>query len=56
MRVRKTCIPKEACDQAKDDLRTVGIKFVQEKPVRVHPMKEYRRVPLSMLRTAAEGG
>ena len=42
--------PKEACDQAKTDLRTVGIKFVQEKPVRVHPMKEYRRVPLSMLR------
>ena len=42
--------PKEACDQAKTDLRAVGIKFVQEKPVRVHPMKEYRRVPLAMLR------
>jgi Na+-translocating ferredoxin:NAD+ oxidoreductase RnfC subunit len=24
--------------------------FTQEKPVAVHPMKEYRRVPLSMLR------
>ena len=42
--------PKEACDQAKDDLRAAGIKFVQKKPVEVHPMKEYRRVPLSMLR------
>lgn len=42
--------PKEACDQAKVDLRTAGIKFEQQKPVRVHPMKEYRRVPLKMLR------
>lgn len=42
--------PKEACDQAKVDLRAIGVKYVQEKPVRVHPMKEYRRVPLSMLR------
>ncbi len=42
--------PKEACDGAKQDLRTAGIKFVQQKPVKVHPMKEYRRVPLSMLR------
>ena len=42
--------PKEACDQAKLDMRTAGIKFVQQKPVKVHPMKEYRRVPLSMLR------
>ncbi|MCC7155662.1 MAG: SLBB domain-containing protein [Bryobacterales bacterium] len=42
--------PKEACDQAKTDLRAASIKFVQERPVRVHPMKEYRRVPLGMLR------
>ncbi len=42
--------PKEACDQAKRDLRTAGIKFAQQRPVRVHPMKEYRRVPLHMLR------
>ncbi|HBY59328.1 MAG TPA: NADH dehydrogenase subunit, partial [Solibacterales bacterium] len=42
--------PKEACDQAKHDLRADGIKFVQQKPVQVHPMKEARRVPLSMLR------
>ncbi len=26
------------------------MQFKQEKPVTVHPMKEYRRVPLSMLR------
>jgi len=42
--------PKEACDQGKHDRRTAGLKFVQQKPVEVHPMKEYRRVPLSMLR------
>src|SRR5579862_1299476 len=42
--------PKEACDQAKHDRRSAGLKFVQQKPVEVHPMKEYRRVPLSMLR------
>jgi Na+-translocating ferredoxin:NAD+ oxidoreductase RnfC subunit len=42
--------PKEACDQGKADMRAAGIKFVQQKPVRVHPMKEHRRVPLSLLR------
>jgi Na+-translocating ferredoxin:NAD+ oxidoreductase RnfC subunit len=42
--------PKEACDQGKHDRRAVGLEFVQQKPVQVHPMKEYRRVPLSMLR------
>lgn len=42
--------PKEACDQAKVSLRAEGLKFVQQKPVKVHPMKEYRRIPLSMLR------
>ncbi|MCC6586324.1 MAG: 4Fe-4S dicluster domain-containing protein [Bryobacterales bacterium] len=42
--------PKEACDQAKTDLRNIGKKYVQQHPVKVHPMKEYRRVPLSMLR------
>ncbi len=42
--------PKEACDQAKDDRRAEGMQFKQERPVVVHPMKEYRRVPLSMLR------
>ncbi len=42
--------PKEACDQAKRDLRDAGIKFRQQKPVEIHPMKEGRRVPLAMLR------
>jgi len=42
--------PKEACDDAKADMRAAGVKFVQEQPVRVHPMKEMRRVPLEMLR------
>ncbi|HUQ90780.1 MAG TPA: 4Fe-4S dicluster domain-containing protein [Bryobacteraceae bacterium] len=42
--------PKEACDQAKTSLRQENIKFIQQKPVKVHPMKEYRRLPLSMLR------
>ena len=42
--------PKEACDQAKHDRRAEGMQFKQDRPVNVHPMKEYRRVPLSMLR------
>ncbi len=42
--------PKEACDQGKKELRNQGIQFVQQKPVRVHPMKEPRRVPQSQLR------
>jgi len=42
--------PKEACDAAKVSLKAEGIMFQQEKPVTVHPMKEYRRVPTSMLR------
>ena len=42
--------PKEACDRAKRDMKAAKIKFVQQKPVTVHPMKEYRRVPLSQLR------
>jgi Na+-translocating ferredoxin:NAD+ oxidoreductase RnfC subunit len=42
--------PKEACDQAKRDRRAADLKYVQAKPVRVHPLKEDRRVPLMMLR------
>lgn len=42
--------PKEACDGGKEAMREAGIKFVQSKPVQVHPMKEYRRVPLAQLR------
>lgn len=42
--------PREACDKAKQDMRKAGIKFVQTKEVKVHPMKESRRVPQSQLR------
>jgi Na+-translocating ferredoxin:NAD+ oxidoreductase RnfC subunit len=42
--------PKEACDDGKRAQRAAGLKFVQQKPVQPHPMKEYRRVPLSQLR------
>ena len=42
--------PKEACDQGKVNRREAGMKFVQQRPVQVHPMKEYRRVPQSQLR------
>ncbi len=41
--------PKETCDQSKADMRQAGIKFKQEKPVKVHPMKTGRKVPLKML-------
>jgi Na+-translocating ferredoxin:NAD+ oxidoreductase RnfC subunit len=42
--------PKEACDDGKRDRKAAGLKFVQQRPVEVHPMKEYRRVPLTQLR------
>jgi len=42
--------PKEACDDAKQALRSAGIQFQQARPVQVHPMKEFRRVPQAMLR------
>jgi Na+-translocating ferredoxin:NAD+ oxidoreductase RnfC subunit len=42
--------PKEACDMGKRDRKAAGLKFVQQQPVEVHPMKEYRRVPSSQLR------
>ena len=32
------------------DRKAAGLKFIQQAPVEVHPMKEYRRVPLSQLR------
>jgi len=41
--------PKEACDKAKIEMREEGIKFVQQKPVKVHPIKDGRRVPLKQL-------
>ena len=41
--------PKEACDKAKTEMKEAGIKFIQQKPVKVHPIKEGRRVPLKQL-------
>jgi Na+-translocating ferredoxin:NAD+ oxidoreductase RnfC subunit len=41
--------PREACDQGKAEMKKNGIKYQQQKPVRVHPIKEGRRVPLKQL-------
>lgn len=41
--------PREACDQGKDYLRENNIKFEQTKPLKVHPIKEGRRVPIKQL-------
>lgn len=43
--------PKEACDNAKQEMNKSGFKFRQTKAVKVHPMKEARRVPLRQLIT-----
>ncbi|MCK9426446.1 MAG: 4Fe-4S dicluster domain-containing protein [Ignavibacteriaceae bacterium] len=41
--------PKEACDQSKKEMRLQGTKYIQTKPVKVHPMKDGRHVPLKQL-------
>jgi len=41
--------PREACDQGKAEMKKLGVKYEQQKPVRVHPIKEGRRVPLKQL-------
>ncbi len=41
--------PREACVQSKSELKAAGIKYEQTKPVKVHPIKEGRRVPLKQL-------
>ncbi|MCF8239994.1 MAG: SLBB domain-containing protein [Melioribacteraceae bacterium] len=41
--------PREACGQGKEHLREIGEKYEQKKPVKVHPIKEGRRVPLKQL-------
>lgn len=41
--------PKEACDRSKKQMRADGVKYKQQKPVKVHPMKSGRRVPLKQL-------
>jgi cobalamin reductase len=41
--------PREACDQGKDYLKENSIVFEQTKPLKVHPIKEGRRVPITQL-------
>lgn len=41
--------PREACDQGKNYLKEYAIKFEQTKPLKVHPIKEGRRVPIKQL-------
>lgn len=41
--------PREACDQGKAYNKNAGLKYQQPKPVKVHPIKEGRRVPLTQL-------
>lgn len=41
--------PREACDISKTELKKMNLKYEQEKPLKVHPVKEGRRVPLKQL-------
>jgi Na+-translocating ferredoxin:NAD+ oxidoreductase RnfC subunit len=42
--------PKEACDQAKTDLRALGIKWTGTgRELKPHPMAEHRRLPVKKL-------
>lgn len=42
--------PREACNQSKAEMRSMGLpKYEQPKPVKVHPVKSGRRVPLKQL-------
>ncbi|MBN2571409.1 MAG: 4Fe-4S dicluster domain-containing protein [Ignavibacteriales bacterium] len=41
--------PREACDQAKEKMKASNTKYEQKIPVKVHPMKEARKVPLKSL-------
>ena len=42
--------PREACDQSKAVMKQQNVKYEQTRPVKVHPVKEGRRVPLKQLR------
>ena len=42
--------PREACQQSKVEMRSNNIKFEQVKPLKVHPIKEGRKIPLKQLR------
>jgi Na+-translocating ferredoxin:NAD+ oxidoreductase RnfC subunit len=41
--------PREACDESKAEMKRMKLKYEQQKPLRVHPIKEGRRVPLKQL-------
>ncbi len=41
--------PREACDQAKVSMKKAEQTYRQELPPKIHPMKEYRRVPTKSL-------
>jgi len=41
--------PREACVQSKEEMRVQNIKYNQTKPVKVHPVKDGRRVPIKQL-------
>jgi Na+-translocating ferredoxin:NAD+ oxidoreductase RnfC subunit len=41
--------PKEACDQAKGEMRSAGIKWTGPTEVKPHPMHDGRRVPIKTL-------
>jgi len=42
--------PREACQQSKTEMREQNFSFEQVKPVKVHPIKDGRKVPLKQLR------
>ncbi|MEN8191607.1 MAG: 4Fe-4S dicluster domain-containing protein [Bacteroidota bacterium] len=42
--------PREACQQSKTEMRKNDFSFEQVKPLKVHPIKEGRKVPLKQLR------
>jgi Na+-translocating ferredoxin:NAD+ oxidoreductase RnfC subunit len=41
--------PREACDQGKAENKKLGTRYIQQKEVKVHPIKDGRRVPLKQL-------
>jgi Na+-translocating ferredoxin:NAD+ oxidoreductase RnfC subunit len=41
--------PKEACDDSKAAMRQAGVKWAGPKEVKVHPLRDGRRVPIKML-------
>lgn len=41
--------PKEACDQSKAELRKANVKWTGATTVKVHPMRDGRRVPIKTL-------